>query len=71
MVLGVNGQRPDGCLRVSSDHLIMFKSMFFFNAKEDRNLFNYQNFKGYRSRSYIFYCLFGMDRLVLLACLQT
>ena len=30
MVLGVSGQRPDGCLRVSSDHVIMFKSMFFF-----------------------------------------
>ena len=29
MVLGVSGQRPDGCLRVSSDHVIMFKSMFF------------------------------------------
>lgn len=29
MVLGVSGQRPDGCLRVSSYHLIMFKSMFF------------------------------------------
>lgn len=35
MVLGVSGQRPDGCLRVSSDHVIMFKSMFFMQKRTE------------------------------------